>query len=268
MCALLKEVSTALNHKQRSFMKKLVTIFTVIIACVCIQSRTIMALTFEIKDRVRNWSNFFFLTLILIHPDHHLLSCILYVFALLSCYYSCFNILEIMERKVTSVDSLLKHTSKIKRLVSKVNIIAGLPLLLLVSIFTALPGVICFSSQGSSSLTISAWKISEIFIVCLYCTVILSLVGLVIRLKHKLETKRNNVITKIRCQKEADSKISIEWRICLDELSNMKLFDFSIPSMLSIDIHLVLSTVSSIITISILLIQSEASIKSNQMQGN
>ena len=248
-------------------MKKVVTIFTVIIVCVYIQSRTIMALTFGINI-FRNWSNFFFLTLILIHPDHHLLSCILYVFALLSCYYSCFNILEIMERKVTSVDSLLNHTSKIKRLVSKVNIIAGLPLLLLVSIFTALPGVICFSSQGSSSLTISAWKISEIFIVCLYCTVILSLVGLVIRLKHKLETKRNNVITKIRCQKEADSKISIEWRICLDELSNMKLFDFSIPSMLSIDIHLVLSTVSSIITISILLIQSEASIKSNQMQGN
>ena len=265
LSVLLKEVSNHLKPKQIIFMKKLVTVFTVMIACIYIKSRIIMALTFGIKNIVRNWSNFFFLSSILFHPDHHFCSCILYVFALLSCYYSCLNILEVMEKEVTSADSLVNHTSKIKRLVSQVNIVAGLPLMLLMAIFIVLPGVISFSSRRSNSQTSSAWKISEIFIVCLYCITILSLVALVTRLKHKLEAKRNHVITKIRYQKQADSSISIKWRICLDELSNTKLFDFSILSMLSINIHLILSMVSSIITISILLIQSEASLNTKKI---
>ena len=266
LSALLKEVSIGLNPKQRKFIKKLVIVFTVIIAYVYIESRIVIALSFGIKNIVRNWSNFFFLSLVLFHPDHHFCSCTLYVFALLSCYYSCLNILEVMEKKVTSVDSLLNHTSKIKRLVSQVNLVAGLPLILLASIFLVLPGVISLSSRGPNSLINPAWKISEIFIVFLYCITILSVVALVTRLKYKLEAKRNHVITKIRCKKQADSKISIKWRICLDELSNTKLFDFSIFSIVSLDIHLILSMVSSIITFSILLIQFDATLKTTEIE--
>ena len=190
--------------------------------------------------------------------DYNFHGCSLFCILLIASYYSCVKSLDVMDQSVISLDVLTYQTSLIKKFMSTVNTFAGLPFIILLStMFISLPG--SFSFFEITIYDDLVWRMNEVVLVILQFLTIISLVTLTTNLKRRLEGKRNIILSKI--QSQWHSSMTIDWRICLDNFSEKSLFEFSIMSLAPLDVNLILSLVSSIITFSILLVQYEHSLK-------
>ena len=244
-----------MTPNQRMILQRTSCLLTLVLIVQFIEAMTLILIhTRDVNAWVDHLNRFLSAT----QCDYNFYGCTLFCILLIASYYSCVKSLDVIDQSVISLDVLTFHTSFIRESMSTVNTFAGLPfIILLSSMFISLPG--SFSFFQITMYQDLVWRTNEVVLVILQFFSIISLVTLTTILKRRLEGKRNIILSKI--QSQWHSPMTIDWRICLDNFSDKSLFEFSIMSFAPLDIHLILSLVSSIITFSILLIQYEQSLK-------
>lgn len=254
--AQLSKLVLRMTQQQRIILQRTSCLLTLLMVVQLIEAKFLLIRT---KIGINTWQNYLNLFLVSTEYDYNFYGCALFCILLIASYYSFLKSLEVVDRSVISLDILMYHTSLIKGFMSIVNTFAGFSfIILLSSMFISLPGSLSFF-QVTILKEDLLWRTSEVVVVILQVISIISLVTLTTVLKRRLEGKRNIILSKI--QSQWHSAMTIDWRICLDNFSDKSLFEFSIMSLAPLDIHLILSLASSIITFSILLVQYEQSLK-------
>ena len=248
---LLKDVSELLYERQRHRIKTIITICTIFLMIQFFVSRILHSTVLNFNISI--WKYFLNIQVMFL-PDHILYCSVLFVSILLSCYFSCRNSLEMLAGNRISPSKIIHHSNVMRKLMGEINHAAGLPFLLLFSqVFIALPGGISVYGRGPDSML--AFKVNELLTAFLYCIIVLSFVLLIISLKKRLESKQKQVLSILQLQAKSGVYMTVNWRIALDNFSDSKLFEFAIFSIIPLDINLLFSLISTIITFSIFLLQ-------------
>jgi len=150
-------------------------------------------------------------------------------------------------------DDILKHLLKIELNMKCVNKFACIPFFILLPyLFIALPAfvkIIMNAQHLIFLLTIS----SILYFLCIIIPVVMAII-----FERKLESQKEKIISKILSSNE--TSMTIQWRICLDKLSDTKLFNFSVLSLFSIDFNLLTALTCGIISLSILFFQFDSEV--------
>ena len=203
--------------------------------------------------------------------DYNYHGLVLYFVAISACYFACKNLLKRI-LKLAAKDSgpvaISRQIHVIQELVQEINLLAGIPfLMVLFYILTALPGgMSALFDNGShvkegTSLTVA---VTELLTTSLYGVFVTGLAIYVSRLRTKLEQQRQKILDYIMLSKSStfdSDKTSIRWTICLKELQDPSLFEFSIMSLFTLDFKLILSFSGEIISLSVLFISIEKTVK-------
>ena len=202
---------------------------------------------------------------LLITEDHLVNMFFLELILILSCYYSCVNTINKMRRqwltsrKINQLSlTLMISASKLENFVSRLNSINGIPLvILLIQTFISTAGVVSLLLQSETQLRF--WALTECFSLIYYIFILIMLVIVAVCVKTKLDTKRKTIIDGVICQQLTNINLTADLQIGLQKMSNVGLFDFSVMSILPLDMSLILSFSSAMITFTILFLQLEAS---------
>ena len=202
---------------------------------------------------------------ILLLGDHILQMSVLIIIMVLSCYYSCINTIDNMRHKLLESKTLkdfslvlMTSSSNLENLVYRLNCTIGVPLIiLLLQVFISIAGAFSFLRQDITELRL--WALTELLYVIYYFIfiIILAISGSVV--KGKLDRRRKIIIDEVIYQRLTMIKATTDVKIGLQKISSIDLFNFSAFSFLPLDMSLILSFSSSIITFTILFLQLESS---------
>jgi len=206
----------------------------------------------EVEKNGFSFKRLIFELFLLIRPNYIFHSFLVYTVFQMAFFYSCINLLNELESCLNpSPKLIMKTVVEIYQNLNSLNMFAVIPFsILLPYLFIILPG--CAQTKNQSVI-----YLLFIFTV-MYCSCFIVAVVTATVFKRKLQTKRNQFIQTLFSKKEHMKFRSIEWTICLDQLSDKNMFNFSVLSLFSIDFSLLMSVSSAVITFSILFFQLDS----------
>ena len=203
-------------------------------------------------------------TFTLLSADHIIHISFLVVIMVLSCYYRCIDTMNKMRQKLLESRTLkdfslvlMTFSSGLENLVYNSNCTLGVSLvILLLQTFISTTGTLSFLRQNITKLRF--WALTEFLYVIFYLIfiIVLAIIGSVVR--DRLDRKRKIIIDHVIYQQLTMIKVTVDVKIALKKVSNSDLFNFSVLSFIPLDMSLILSFSSSIITFTILFLQLES----------
>ena len=200
----------------------------------------------------------------LLSADHIIHISFLVVIMILSCYYSCIDTIDKMRQKLLESKTLkdfslvlMTSSSRLENLVYHFNCTIGVPLvILLLQAFITTTGVLSFIQRDFTKLRL--WAITEFTYIMYYLISIIILAIIASVLRDRLDRRRKTIIDDVIYQQLTMVKVTADVKIAMKKISNIHLFKFSVLSFVPLDMSLILSFSSSIITFTILFLQLES----------
>ena len=251
-----------LNHRNR--IKKISQLLTCFVVLTKLITNSMYLVTF-IRETEQHIIAIIFSVCLVFTEDHLVHIFFLYLIMILSCYYSCANTINRMRRKwLTSQEinelslTLMISASKLENFIFRLNSINGISLIILLfQTFISTAGVLSFLLQNITYVRFLA--IAEFVTLMYYIVIVIILAIVAVCVKSKLDMKRKTIIDDVIYQQLTNIKLTADLQIGLQKISNAGLFDFSVMSILPLNMSLILSFSSSMITFTILFLQLEAS---------